>query len=231
MRHTPGALASGGNGFGTLGHMRLTLAPAVLLCAALLTGCSGEETEAVRPPASGAGSASAAASPTADESTSQAPVEPTPVQFRVVRATGNSRPGQASLGDFREEFAALDCGAAPQLMEVPAQDGQVSCDAQQLRYLLEPAALEAVVDSVDVAIDESGNPLLTVTLDSEASRELQRLTSELADTNTPLAVVVNGFVVTAPVVTSPIEGGILQIAGGFSEAEAQDLVQQLTIGE
>ena len=162
-------------------------------------------------------------------SASEAPRGPAEVQFREVRASGLSSPGTTVLGEFREQFEALDCATSPSLTEVPAEEVQVSCDARELRYLLEPAALSTAVEEARVDVDESGSPLLTLIVDDEAAAELGQVTQELADTGARLAVVVDGFVVRAIVVAAPIEGGVLQIPGAFTEAEADDLVRRLTV--
>ncbi len=207
--------------------MRSSLAPVVLLCSALLVGCS-EGSSDVPVPSSGP-SASVSASASDAASASAEPVGPALVQFREVRASGRSNPATTVLGEYREEFEALDCGANATLAEIRADEVQLSCDAQEVRYLLEPAALSTQVSSAQVDIDESGNPLLTIELDTEAAAELARITADLANTRTQLAIVVDGYVITAPTMASAISGGILQISGSFSEAEASDLVRRLTL--
>ena len=208
--------------------MRLPVVPVVLLGAALLVGCSdGAEEEPTVP--SGSSSVAEAPSEGSTPSASAAPQGPAEVQFREVRASGLSSPGTTVLGDFREQFEALDCDVSPSLSEMPAEEVQVSCDAREVRYLLEPAALATTVKEARVDVDESGSPLLTLTLEEDAAAELSRVTQELADTGSRLAVVVDGFVVRAIVVAAPIEGGVVQIPGAFTEAEANDLVSRLTV--
>lgn len=213
---------------GTLWGMRLPLVPVVLLGAALLAGCSDDaEVEPTAP--SGSSSVAEAPSERSTPSASEAPQGPAEVQFREVRASGLSSPRTTVLGEFREQFEALDCAISPSLAEVPAEEVQVSCDAREVRYLLEPAALATTVEEARVDVDESGSPLLTLTLDDEAAAELRQATQGLAGTGARLAVVVDGFVVRAIVVATPIEGGVLQIPGAFTEAEADDLVGRLTV--
>ncbi|GAB2778453.1 hypothetical protein GCM10027020_35020 [Nocardioides salsibiostraticola] len=202
--------------------------PVVLLGAALLVGCSGDADEDPTVP-SGSASVVEAPSEGSTPSASEAPRGPSEVQFREVRASGLSSPGTTVLGEFREQFEALDCAASPSLAQIPAEEVQVSCDARELRYLLEPAVLATTVEEARVDVDESGSPLLTLTLDDEAAAELGQVTQGLADTGARLAVVVDGFVVRAMVVAAPIEGGVLQIPGAFTEAEADDLVRRLTV--
>ncbi len=209
----------------------IALPGATLLAAALLTGCNGPESPDSPAESSALTSATSdpgeSADPTAGASSA---VGPPPIQFRMVRVSGRSEASATDLGELGEQFRALDCAAGPDLEEVSAEEPMVSCDRRGLRYLLEPAMVEAAVETAESQNDESGNPLITLEFGPEATAELARETSDLARDQGQLALVVNGEVLTAPTVVSTIDQGIFQIAGEFTDDEADALVERLTAG-
>lgn len=78
--------------------------------------------------------------------------------------------------------------------------------------------------------DSQGEATIVAVLDPSGSTALTKATADLATEDTPknqLAFYARGYVVSAPSVTQPIYGGVAVIAGGWTQAEAQDLVDQL----
>ncbi|NLH44110.1 MAG: hypothetical protein GX448_19910 [Planctomycetes bacterium] len=78
----------------------------------------------------------------------------------------------------------------------------------------------------DRATDQSGRPMVRLEFDSAGAERLLQLTK--ANNNHPLAIIVNGVVVSAPSVSS--EGtGVSQalILGNFTEQEVEDLIEVL----
>lgn len=75
---------------------------------------------------------------------------------------------------------------------------------------------------------ESGLPVVNFRLDNEGGRTFGKITS--ANIGRQLAVVLDGEVVTAPVIRTAITGGSGEISGGFTSSEAVDLAVLLRAG-
>lgn len=71
-------------------------------------------------------------------------------------------------------------------------------------------------------------PLVTLQLSSEGADIFARITKE--NTGKPLAIVLDGQVLSAPVIQQEITGGQAQITGNFTAQEAKDLVRNLNYG-
>jgi preprotein translocase subunit SecD len=69
--------------------------------------------------------------------------------------------------------------------------------------------------------------VVTLDLDHEATRTFADVSSELAGTNRQFAIVLDGRVLSAPTVMSPIVDGRLQVSGNFTEESAQALADRL----
>lgn len=71
-----------------------------------------------------------------------------------------------------------------------------------------------------------GSWQVLVRFDATGARAFAELTAGLV--GEPLAIEVDGTVVTAPVVREPILGGSVAISGGFDEAEARRIARAIT---
>lgn len=76
--------------------------------------------------------------------------------------------------------------------------------------------------------DGAGNWLITFSLKGDAIEKFGRLTERLI--GQPLAIFLDGRLISSPVVRSAITGGEGQIEGSFTAEEAQDLAVQLNAG-
>ncbi len=74
----------------------------------------------------------------------------------------------------------------------------------------------------------TNEPIISFTFNQEGARAFAKFTSE--NVNRPFAIVLDGQVLSAPVVREPILGGSGQISGGFSVKAANDLAIQLRSG-
>jgi preprotein translocase subunit SecD len=115
----------------------------------------------------------------------------------------------------------------------PARPGWFCNRDATARYRLAPAVLAGT----DIASAEAGKPLnstswvVNLTLDPTGSRAFADLTGSVVDQPSPrnqLAFVLNGTVLSAPVVESRIRGGQLQLSGPLTRTEAEQLATQLT---
>jgi preprotein translocase subunit SecD len=76
--------------------------------------------------------------------------------------------------------------------------------------------------------DQNNRSAVFIRFDQVGARQFGRATQE--NVNRPFAIVLDGKVISAPVINEPILGGTAQITGDFSVAEAQDLALLLRAG-
>jgi preprotein translocase subunit SecD len=79
----------------------------------------------------------------------------------------------------------------------------------------------------------SGTSQIQVTFDHAGTAALATLTTQLAAKSEPqsqMAIYVHGRVQSAPLVMAPITAGVVAIAGNFTKAKAQQLVDGLAAG-
>lgn len=122
-------------------------------------------------------------------------------------------------------------------------DGSADSGAQagffEMRQVLDSkgalgAALVTAADvrtATAIAVPTGETWAVEVRLDPTGTRALADATSRLVDAPSPqnqLAIVVDGRVVSSPVVMGPITSGAVQITGNFTEAEAKSLADRLT---
>ncbi len=109
--------------------------------------------------------------------------------------------------------------------------GQVAIDEQLIDNVIVKKKVsvsgENLTDS-KVVYDQNGNPAVTTTFDTIGGREFSRLTAE--NVGKRFAIVLDGKILSAPVIQEAITGGHGQITGGFSVEEAKDLSTMLRSG-
>lgn len=76
--------------------------------------------------------------------------------------------------------------------------------------------------------DRTGQPVINFRLDNAGARQFGEITR--ANVGKPFAIVLDGKVLSAPVINEPIPGGSGQISGSFTLAEATDLAALLRAG-
>ncbi|MEQ8586078.1 MAG: protein translocase subunit SecD [Thalassobaculaceae bacterium] len=86
---------------------------------------------------------------------------------------------------------------------------------------------ENLVDA-QPSFDQSNQPVVTIRFDSAGGQRFGRATAD--NVGKPFAIVLDGQVISAPVIREPILGGSAQISGRFSVQEAQDLALLLRAG-
>jgi len=87
---------------------------------------------------------------------------------------------------------------------------------------------ERLTDSRADFDQQSGRPVVTTVFNSLGAREFARMTSE--NVGKRFAIILDGKVLSAPVIQEPITGGRGQISGGFTIQEAKDLSTMLRSG-
>lgn len=91
------------------------------------------------------------------------------------------------------------------------------------------AALQLDVAQADMVVDgQTGLPALNIELSAGSAKAFGELTTQ--HLFSMIELVLDGKVLTAPIIRSPIFGGSLQITGNFSEAEIMAMVERLEAG-
>ena len=121
--------------------------------------------------------------------------------------------------------SALRGGPLPAgVVMVPAAKGET-------RYPIQSEPLlqgDRLVDA-SLAFDErTGQPVVAFRLDSVGAKRFAEITR--AHVGEPFAILLDGKVLSAPVIREPIIGGAGQISGGFSSEEASSLAALLRAG-
>ncbi len=98
-------------------------------------------------------------------------------------------------------------------------------------YLLQKRiaiAGDALVDAQPLLDQVTKQPAVSFRFNAAGTRQFARITAE--SVGQPMAIVVDGVVLAAPVIREPITGGSGQISGGFTAERASDLAIMLRSG-
>ena len=121
---------------------------------------------------------------------------------------------------------AKESGRPPPGTEIVESDDQYeSC------YLLQARAIvtgESLVDAQPSFDQQTNEPVVTFRFDTAGARRFGRVTQ--ANVGRPFAIVLDGKVISAPVIREPILGGTGQISGNFTVTAANDLSVLLRSG-
>jgi len=91
-----------------------------------------------------------------------------------------------------------------------------------------PLGGDVITDAKD-EFDQYGKPCVSMTMNSDGSRTWAQLTKQ--NINKSIAIVLDGYVYSAPNVQNEITGGNSQITGHFTSEEAKDLANVLKSGK
>lgn len=86
-----------------------------------------------------------------------------------------------------------------------------------------------VITNARVENDPMGNPEVALSMNATGAQTWRRLTKE--NVGKSIAIVLDGFVYSAPNVMSEISGGRSSISGGFTQEESNDLANVLKAGK
>ena len=87
---------------------------------------------------------------------------------------------------------------------------------------------DVIADAKD-DFDQYHNPIVSMTMNTQGSRDWAALTKK--NIKRPVAIVLDGFVYSAPVVQNEITGGSSQISGHFTPEDTKDLANVLKSGK
>ena len=116
------------------------------------------------------------------------------------------------------------------LGEMPPQT-EILPDQKGTSYLLEKRIAMSGDNLIDAqpSLDQRSNePIVTFRFNAVGAREFARMTGEKV--GMPMAVVLDGVVLAAPIIREPILGGSGQISGNFTVDGANDLAMLLRSG-
>ena len=118
------------------------------------------------------------------------------------------------------------------------QSGRAPAGTEFLPYIDAPGSVVPVYSRVEVSgeslkdsqadFDQHNMPVVSTVFDASGARRFAKLTTE--HVNERFAIVLDGKVLSAPVIREPIPGGRGQISGGFSLQGAKDLAVLLRSG-
>lgn len=77
-------------------------------------------------------------------------------------------------------------------------------------------------------IDQFGKPIINIEFTPEGTKKFADVTRR--NVGKPLAIILDGVILSAPRINAPIPGGKAQISGAFSVQEVQDMVIKLKAG-
>jgi preprotein translocase subunit SecD len=154
--------------------------------------------------------------------------------------TDTATPAAGVSAAINAKFAALDCTNAASLQGTGADapsDTIVACSREGgSKYILAPAeVLGQQVSKASSGIDQQGASAwyVSLTFDGDGTKAFGALTSRVTSLPSPqnqVAIVLDGLVVSAPVINEAIPSGNAQITGSFTQTEAADLANVLKYG-
>ena len=150
---------------------------------------------------------------------------------RLKRLLGKTAKLSFHLLDDKASMAEALAGRIPPgTMFLPAQN-ETDVMGQPRMYLVKKRIMVGGDTLVDAqpSIDQRNNePIVSFRFDTVGAKRFGAVTSK--NVNKPFAIVLDGKVISAPVIREPILGGSGQISGGFGVAEANDLSLLLRAG-
>lgn len=108
---------------------------------------------------------------------------------------------------------------------------QLGADGRPRMYVIKKRVMvsgDTLIDSQPGFDPRTNEPVVSFRFDAVGAKRFGSVTA--ANVNRPFAIVLDGKVVSAPVIREPILGGTGQISGNFTVQEAQDLALLLRAG-
>jgi protein-export membrane protein SecD len=140
--------------------------------------------------------------------------------------------GETGKLEFKLVDPGVDASQAAQTKQVPPGDVLVySTDTPPHPYVLRDQVMvsgENLVDAQPGFDSRTGEPVVTFRFDAAGAKRFGKVTQE--NVGLPFAIVLDGKVISAPVIREPILGGTGQISGNFTVQRANDLAVLLRSG-
>jgi len=137
-----------------------------------------------------------------------------------------------------DQFRQIDCTKADRGQGVQDDpDKQLVACSQDgtARYILDKAAVKGTeVAGATAGVDQTtGEWVVSVDFKSQGASQFSRITGQITTLPEPrnqLAMVLDGVVISAPVIQEAIPGGKARISGSFNQQSATELADQLKYG-
>ena len=160
------------------------------------------------------------AQPTAELPTNESSVE------ELLAWTRNPSP------EWVQKFAQTTCEEAEELADNPAKP-LIACDEDgATKYLLSPAVIEGTqLDDASFGIPQNDvQYVVNLDFNGEATDVFAEVTRAIVGGREQFAIVLDGVVLSAPVVNTPITDGNAQISGDFTAESSESLANSLKYG-
>ncbi|GAA4183659.1 protein translocase subunit SecD [Streptosporangium oxazolinicum] len=136
-----------------------------------------------------------------------------------------------------KQFETLDCAKNAGVGAQDAPDKQyVGCSQDgSTKFVLDKAAVTGTsIDSASSGVDQTtGEWLVQLAFKGQGPDQWSKVTTTAFNSQAPrnqVAMVLDGVVISAPVIQEPITGGRAQISGSFTQVTADELANQLKYG-
>ncbi|MFF3443970.1 protein translocase subunit SecD [Streptosporangium sp. NPDC002721] len=136
-----------------------------------------------------------------------------------------------------KRFETLDCAKDAGVGAQDAPDKQyVGCSQDgSTKFVLDKAAVTGTsIDSASSGVDQTtGEWLVQLAFKGQGPDQWSKVTTTAFNSQAPrnqVAMVLDGVVISAPVIQEPITGGRAQISGSFTQVTADELANQLKYG-
>ncbi len=135
------------------------------------------------------------------------------------------------LVDQQNPLSDALAGRVPPGSRLLSSVSDVNADGTPRQFLIRKRVMvsgDTLIDSQPSFDQRTGQPVVTFRFDTVGAKRFGDVTSR--NVGRPFAIVLDGRVISAPVIQEAILGGTGQISGGFTTAEANDLALLLRAG-
>ena len=157
---------------------------------------------------------------------------------QMIETTINGAPPAAYTDEFSSltqkfgKYACPEQDAAAAAVDDRSAEPLITCDDAGTKYLLSPAIIEgtSLKDATAGLRPQSPEWAVNLELDGTGTDVFTEVTRALVSTGKLFAIVLDGRVLTAPTINSPITNGQAEISGSFTQASAISLANSLQYG-
>ncbi|NQY73702.1 MAG: protein translocase subunit SecD [Candidatus Margulisbacteria bacterium] len=139
---------------------------------------------------------------------------------------GEWAPGNAD--QLTPQQIEILAGKGAVLSSVPQYDNQGKIISERPIFLHKTVLTGAFLKSASPGTDQHGKPAVNIEFNAEGGKIFRDITT--TSVGKPLAILLDGTVISAPNINEPIPSGRAIISGGFSLKEMKDLVIKLKAG-
>ncbi len=150
---------------------------------------------------------------------------------RVKQLLGQTAKLSFHLMDNNTPIAEARAGRVPPGTELLPADKELEPDGRPRQYLVQrrvSVSGDRLTDAQPNTNNQTGEWVVSFKFDGVGARQFGQITRD--NVGRPFAVVLDGKVITAPVIREPILGGSGQISGSFNAQSASDLAVLLRAG-